>query len=86
MGYFSLKSSSLFFIQNHGDLVSLYSYKGLSPILFNVGNEYHYLHRSDSTQSTDQIAMSFILNFKIYVAKIENLNNTTKKDSVSSVK
>ena len=86
MGYFSLKSSSLFFIQNHGDLVSLYWYKGLSPIVFNVGNEYHYLHRSDSTQSTDQIAMSFILNFKIYVAKIENLNNTTKKDSVSSVK
>ena len=86
MAYFSLKSSSLFFIQNHGDLVLLHSYKGRSPIVFNVGNEYHYLHRSDSTQSTDQIAMSFIFNFKIYVAKIETLNNTTKQDLVSSVK
>ena len=71
MAYFSLKSSSLFFIQNHGDLVSLHSYKGLCPVVFNVGNGFHCLHRSDSTQSTDHIAKFFIRNFKIYVAKLK---------------
>ena len=69
MGYFSLKTSSLFFVKNHGDLVSLHSYK--DPVMLNVGNGYHYLHRSDSTQSTDHIAKFFIRNFKIYVAKLK---------------